>query len=248
MKFQGPVSPYNEKVQSIQEELIIFLFSLWGFADTPRCSHNRLNGGYAIHIFICFILLWCFVEAGSWCLDRKWSPAFVSCGLWVAPTVSHCSQLSVTTSANKHHVLSRTLIGAIRSPIYSWTHQLPKRIGRGNIHPSPSWAIPHLTSRGENHQLPCYRWAADLGTGSFTSPKLQWITSLKLALSYGDGMEGFWDRVLVSWFPSPWSGKKSTAGEVFPIFINTLHPDFEESLTVWHMEWWQTLFTHEEMT
>lgn len=111
--FQGPVSPQNKRVQSFQEEPMIFLF-LCGvlpmLVDDIRIGSMVswescfLEGG-VIYIFICFILLWWFVETESQRLERKRSPAFVSCCLWVALTMLDFSQLSTGANTNKHQVL-----------------------------------------------------------------------------------------------------------------------------------------------
>lgn len=66
VRFQGPVSPYNKRVQSFQEEPMIFLFLcgvLPTFVDAIRIGSMVswescfLQGG-VIYTFICFILLW----------------------------------------------------------------------------------------------------------------------------------------------------------------------------------------------
>lgn len=113
VRFQGPVSPQNKRVQSFQEEPMIFLFLcgvLPTLVDAIRISsmvswESCFRKGGVIYTFICFVLLWWFVETESQRLERTRSPAFVSCCLWVALTMLGCSQLSTGANTNKHQVL-----------------------------------------------------------------------------------------------------------------------------------------------
>lgn len=73
VRFQGPVSPHNKRVQSFQEEPMIFLF-LCGVLPRLVDAQNRLNGelgillpgGCNLYIYLFYFALvfcWSMVSA-----------------------------------------------------------------------------------------------------------------------------------------------------------------------------------------